>query len=418
MTSRKPRPNRRPSGGRLSLALWAAAVGVAALLISAVYEPSRSRGTGGPRSARVGPGTTVNLRVAIRTGLPSQHENTVLLEDNKPIALQVDYEAPRLEGYELRLRWSCSGGMLEHQKSEMRNRFTPPSRGTVCTINAELGLYPRRPYGGQAKAPVRREKAQLTVIVPMPGIRLRQDGMLDGFRIGRYLDPLDPVVRQKYPNSWALIHPEKFQPPRAFYLVDAASRNLPISPHLILGDYDLDFPWFTLGKRQYIALDCRLVQKYEDVIAELNRAGLRGDKVKIIYGFRPPSYNLTQMENDGTKALKAPFSFHQYGQAVDFILDADGNDQLDDLDGDGRITVRDAAKLVHHVNVLDRRYRDQEIPLFGGAGIYDHHDFWERPVQSPYVHMDVRGFLNENGTLIRWPAKWPDSGEPISWGKL
>jgi hypothetical protein len=80
--------------------------------------------------------------------------------------------------------------------------------------------------------------------------------------------------------------------------------------------------------------------------------------------------------------------------------------------------VRDTIPLIHCVNILDRRYRTQKIPLYGGAGIYDHHDFWERPVQSPYVHTDVRGFLDEDGTLIRWPRTWPDTGELISWGKL
>ena len=69
-------------------------------------------------------------------------------------------------------------------------------------------------------------------------------------------------------------------------------------------------------------------------------------------------------------------------------------------------------------NGRDSNPQYRGIKLYGGAGIYDHHDFWDRPTKTPYVHMDVRGFLNENGTLIRWPSNWPDTSEPIAWGNL
>jgi len=369
-------------------------------------------------AAPIGRGKTLDVRVSIQTPLFTQYKTTVFLENRNPVPLVLEYNLPKRPAFDIKIRWSCDRGILERTEATLRNRFFPPPRSAVSTVEAELALYPQQ-SGERTKIPVLRETAKLRIISPSPSILLR-NGVLDGFRIGRYLNPADPKVQKEFDlsHSWAMIYPEKFLPPRFFYLVDEESRDLPISAHLHLGDFALDYPWFSLGKRQYIALDYGLVRKIEDLIEELDKAGLPGEKIRFIYGFRPPSYNIGRIESDGRKSLKAPFSFHQYGKAVDFILDADNDLRLDDLDGDGRITVRDAGVLVHYVNVLDRKYRDRAVPLYGGAGIYDHHDFWERPVQTPYVHMDVRGFLDEEGRLIRWPKNWPDTGEPIDWENL
>lgn len=396
-----PRSNTRKPKATIALILVTAMV-----LVGGVVVLSAS-------PAGVGKGVLLDFALAIRTSLPSQYETTVLLEKNDAISLLLDYDVPALTGYEQRVRWRCDRGRVEHEEGSLRNRFFPLSRSTVSTIEAEVGFYAKR-EGKTLSPPVLVKTAKLHVISPTPG-NLLHKGELDDFKMGEYLNPSSPGASK---TSYAALYPEKFLPPRVFYLVDDLSRDLRISRHLRLGDFALDYPWFSLGKRQYIALDYGLVRKMEDLIDELNRAGLPGEKFCIIYGFRPPAYNLERITQDGSESLKTPFSLHQYGRAVDFILDADGDLRMDDLDGDGKITVRDAAVIAHHVNVLDRRYRAQGISLYGGAGLYDHHDFWERPVQTPYVHMDIRGFLDEKGGLIRWPAEWPDTGEPISWGKL
>jgi hypothetical protein len=363
-------------------------------------------------------GTIVDFTMIIRTSLPSQYENTLLLENNEPVALLLDFQAPRLAGCEQRLHWRCDYGRLERAESELRNRFFPPATATVTTIEAELGFYPRRD-GQTLPTPLLTNKAALHVISPSPG-SLLQAGEMDGCRIGDYLDPTDLLIRRKYnlDGSYAVLHPERFLTPRAFYLVDDASRNLRISRHFRLGDFALDYPWFSLGKRQYMALDYGLVRKLEELVDEMNRAGLPGDKIRLIYGFRPPAFSIERNIQEGDQSLKAPFSLHLYGKAVDFILDADGDLRLDDLDHDGQITVRDTLPLIRCVNSLDRRYRVKGSPLFGGAGVAAHHDFPERRVQSPYVHVDTGGFLDEKGNLIRWPEKWPDTGERIDWDRL
>lgn len=361
-------------------------------------------------------GTSVEIALAIRTSLPSQYETTVLVEDNQPVPLMLQYNASALSSFDQRIRWRCDNGRLESAESPARNRFYPPGRAAVSTIEVEVGFHPRK-EGATLPSAIYSEKAQLRVISPSPG-SLLEHGVIDGFTIGEYLDPMARRSREGNEESYALIYPEKFLPPKAYYLVDDASRDLRISRHFRFGDFALDYPWFSLGKRQYIAFDYGLVRKTEDLINDMNRAGLPGDKIRIIYAFRPPAYNLGRIAKDGGESLKAPFSLHQYGKAVDFILDADGDFKMDDLDHDGVISVRDTIPIVHCVNALDRRYRTQKIPLYGGAGLYDHHDFWERPVQSPYVHVDVRGFLDQEGNLIRWPAVWPDTKLTISWGKL
>lgn len=363
-------------------------------------------------SAVVGKGISLDLDMTIRTSLPSRYETTVLLENTAPVPLLLEYNASALANYEQRVRWRSDHGRIEREETALRNRFFPPSESAVSTIEAEVAFYAKR-EGKTLPTPIFTQTATLRVISPTPG-RLLRNGEIGGFKIGDYPDPSAPGLRK---NSYAALYPEKFFPPRAFYLVDDTSRDLRISRHRWLRDFALDYPWFSLGKRQYIALDYGLVRKAEDLIEEMNRAGLPGEKISIIYGFRPPAYNRDRAAQDDTESFEAPFSFHQYGKALDFILDADGDGRLDDLDGDGRVTVRDTAPIIRCVNALDRRYRSQGMPLYGGAGLHDHHNFRERPVQSPYVHMDVRGFLDEKGEMIRWPATWPDTGQPIAWGK-
>ncbi|MBN1475832.1 hypothetical protein JXA47_03670, partial [Candidatus Sumerlaeota bacterium] len=218
--------------------------------------------------------------------------------------------------------------------------------------------------------------------------------------------------------EWVHANADRFEVPLWFYPVTEESRDWWISPHLRLGEFVLDHTWFSLGMPQWVAIEPRLVSKLEDLAALMHGSGFEFDHFTLIYGFRPPSYNLGRIERDAEETLKSPFSQHMYGQAADLIIDTDGDLRLDDLNGDGEVTVRDAAVIMSFINALDRHYRTEGDPRVGGAGIYDHHDFFERPILSPYAHLDVRGFLRENGTLYRWPANWPDTGEPIRWGEM
>jgi hypothetical protein len=415
---RNPRPRTDTIALKVSTGIALTAVLLAACVWTACNETDISAASREPAPPPRLKGTTVDLQVSIQTSLPTQYESNVLLEDGDPVPLVLEYRALRVAGYEVRVRWWCDQGRVEREEGVLRNRFYPPTRSGISTINAEVSFHPKQ-KGRTLKIAAFNERASLKVLSPLDGHFLR-NGEIDGFHVGEYLDPNSPETAKKFDltDSWARIYPNRFLAPTSFYLVDDSTRDFQIARHQRLGDHALHYPWFSLGKRQYIALDTGLVRKIEDLIDELNRAGLPGDRIRFIYAFRPPAYNSSRILRDAGESLKAPFSLHQYGKAVDLILDADGDDRIDDLNKDGQITVRDAAALAHYVNLLDRRYRDQGLPLYGGAGIYDHHDFWERPAQTPYVHMDVRGFLDQNGHLIRWPAEWPDTGTRIEWGKM
>ena len=89
-------------------------------------------------------------------------------------------------------------------------------------------------------------------------------------------------------------------------------------------------------------------------------------------GFRTPQYN----ETGGDPSGRAELSRHQYGDAADVAMDADG---------DGRFTAADAQLVQSAAEVVERRHPE----LVGGLGLYTN-------VASPYVHVDVRG------TRARW----------------
>jgi hypothetical protein len=207
-----------------------------------------------------------------------------------------------------------------------------------------------------------------------------------------------------------------------FYKVEESTRNLRIAPHQTLGTHTLDYEWFSLGLPQYIALDLHLVAKIEELIDLMNADGVSVTGIVPIYGFRPPVFNGQAIEYSTETNLKGRTSQHLYGRAIDFIIDEDGDGVMDDMNGDGFVDIHDAAVIMHYINILDRRYRSSgRMEMVGGAGMYERHDFKERAAwfkkQTPYIHMDTRGFLRDNGWLVRWPYKWPD-GEVILWGEI
>ena len=105
---------------------------------------------------------------------------------------------------------------------------------------------------------------------------------------------------------------------------------------------------------------------------------LVGD-VFLISGFRTPVYN----ETGGSTAGRGKLSRHMYGDAADVAIDNDGNGRMDDLTGDGRVTVADARVLAEAAEEVERRYPH----LIGGIGVY-------RPTSAHggFVHIDTRGY--------------------------
>jgi uncharacterized protein YcbK (DUF882 family) len=196
----------------------------------------------------------------------------------------------------------------------------------------------------------------LAVLVPFSQ---KLGSTLNGYRIGTYL-----AERLK---GGSHDHPE------GFVQVGAEDVNLALSKHLRLGDFvthDAQDTW-----PRYAALNPQLLDKLELVLAEI--ASWRGDTanvhvaVDVHSGFRTPLYNRTVKRS-------AKDSRHQYGDAADVTIDANG---------DGRYTAADTKLVVKAVEAVESRHPD----LTGGLGLYT-----SRRYSTPYVHIDARG------TRARW----------------
>ena len=91
--------------------------------------------------------------------------------------------------------------------------------------------------------------------------------------------------------------------------------------------------------------------------------------------FYPNIYRLDQ-------ELDPSSSRHMYGDAADVFVDSDGDGLMDDLDGDGAVTIQDARVLYAVVEAVERRHAD----LADGLSVYA-----TTTAHGPFVHVDARG---------------------------
>ena len=67
----------------------------------------------------------------------------------------------------------------------------------------------------------------------------------------------------------------------------------------------------------------------------------RRDRVRILSGFRAPYYNDKIVAEGAASASR-----HQYGDAADVIIDANGDGRMDDLNHDGRLDLSDTQVIL------------------------------------------------------------------------
>ncbi len=193
----------------------------------------------------------------------------------------------------------------------------------------------------------------LTVAVLVP-FEEKEGVMLNGYRIGTYL-------AEKLAG--------KQTPPEGFLEILPQDVDLPISRHLKVGDFmnhDSQDTW-----PRYTAVSPRLLDKIELVISELARwHGGTPTEVALALdvksGFRAPDHN---------RRVKraAKDSQHQYGDAADVAIDANG---------DGRYTAVDSRMVGLAVEIVELKHPN----LVGGLGIYT-----SGHSRTTYVHIDARG---------------------------
>ena len=183
-----------------------------------------------------------------------------------------------------------------------------------------------------------------------------------------------------WPAELHSVRSDAYENPPGFVEVTAANANTPVSEHFTLGDFvtrdGAPFP-------KYIVLREALLDKLELVLGELEMQGISTQHVEVLSGFRTPAHNLALGDASG----RARESRHQYGDAIDLIVDPDGSGRMGDLNHDGRVDVEDVRVIEDAVDRVERAHPE----LAGGLGVYS-----EVGPSGPFAHIDVRG------TRARW----------------
>jgi uncharacterized protein YcbK (DUF882 family) len=195
--------------------------------------------------------------------------------------------------------------------------------------------------------------------------------VLNGYRLGRW-----PAER------WMMAR--NYYNPDGFVEVTEENARLRISEHFTLGDFvthDQRAVW-----PKYVVLTEKLIDKLELVLQDLRARGLPSSRAVVLSGFRAPYYNARGVGEGMARASR-----HQYGDAADLIVDADGNGRMDDLNGDRRIDLRDTEPITRAI----ARVEQQHPELLGGLGTYT-----ATGPSGPFAHIDVRG------TSARWESGW------------
>jgi hypothetical protein len=223
-----------------------------------------------------------------------------------------------------------------------------PLTGAHVIVPDKAGFYKLTLVKADQQRPI--EGLTLAVLVPFEE---KTGGMLRGYRIGTYLSER---VRGKTPV------------PEGFLEITPADVNIPITKRLRVGDFlnhDQKGVW-----PSYAAVNPKLLDKLELVIAEIAR--WHGDKaivdlsIDVHSGFRTPDRNRRIRR-------AAKDSQHQYGDAADVAIDANG---------DGKLTAMDSRMVGLAVEIVELKHPH----LIGGLGIYT-----SGHASTNYVHIDVRG---------------------------
>ncbi len=259
-----------------------------------------------------------------------------------------------MPGQEISYPLDVHGDPTELQYAWVRNGDTTLSTLPRVLTSDKVFAPPKAGFYRLAllKSGPHREIEGLTLAVLVP-FEEKEGAMLRGYRIGTYIAER---VAGRQP------------PPTGFLEITPADVNLPITKHLHVGDFlnhDQVGVW-----PSYAAVNPKLLDKLELVIQEIAR--WHGDKavadieLDVHSGFRAPEHNrkIRRAARD---------SQHQYGDAADVAIDANG---------DGKLTAIDSRMVGLAVEIVELKHPD----LIGGLGIYT-----SGHSSTNYVHIDVRG---------------------------
>ncbi len=259
-----------------------------------------------------------------------------------------------MPGQEISYPLDVHGDPAELQYAWVRNGDTTLATVPKTLTSDKVFAPPRAGFYRLAllKSGPHREIEGLTLAVLVP-FEEKEGAMLRGYRIGTYIAER---VAGRQP------------PPSGFLEITPADVDLQITKHLRVGDFlnhDQRGVW-----PSYAAVNPKLLDKLELVIQEIAR--WHGDKavadieLDVHSGFRAPEHNrkIRRAARD---------SQHQYGDAADVAIDANG---------DGKLTAIDSRMVGLAVEIVELKHPD----LVGGLGIYT-----SGHSSTNYVHIDVRG---------------------------
>ncbi len=204
------------------------------------------------------------------------------------------------------------------------------------------------------------EQVRLTAFVMVPASEVKK-GSLNGYSIGDYPEkPYKGLAAYEAPLGFVEVQPEHL--------------DLWVSPHFQLRQFMCKQ---VSGWPKFLVLQTKLLLKLEYLLQLVNQKGYSCSTFAVLSGFRTPSYNRS--------IGNVKHSRHMWGGAADIFIDENNDGMLDDLNGDGRITVADAAVLY---DLFDGQFGKNRLPNFvGGLGRYR-----KTSNHGPFVHVDVRGF--------------------------
>jgi hypothetical protein len=196
-----------------------------------------------------------------------------------------------------------------------------------------------------------------------------------GGRIGRYLIGSWPCEVGRCPSN------PIYATPKGMVEITPQNKEMYLSEHIQLKFYITKLQEGIWPK--YAVVDPQNLDKIELVVQELNEMGHPVRHLFAVSGFRSPWYNA----NGGSTAGRGQLSRHMYGDAMDIAVDNDRNGLMDDLNGDGRIDLKDARVIGEAVERVERKYP----ALVGGMHYYP-----PTGGHRGMVHIDTRG------TRARW----------------
>lgn len=203
------------------------------------------------------------------------------------------------------------------------------------------------------------KSVQLLVAKPYTGQRSES-----GYRIGTYPNPRTAPKPELYPYPDGLVE------------VHEHTQHEALSTHFSISQFlckqTSDWP-------RYVIVQRPLVVMLENIVTLLQSKGVPLSTLAVLSGYRTPAYNAA-LDN-------VEFSRHVYGDAADIYVDSDNDGFMDDLNGDGLVSLQDAQLLARLIATLPDAQQS-------GIGVYAataHH--------GPFVHVDTRGYS------ARW-GKW------------